>query len=135
MKNLSWVRKGMANYTEANQNKLIKKRQIRKLNIFGPIGKQLWVGMGVWKKKNVVRKRVGRCQSINEGPTKSILLSLHLCPALLATRLLNQTMVKLTTTAKWGRYILEEEASYLYNVLTTINRGVKSLSVNLVPAI
>lgn len=29
----------MANYTEANQNKLIKKRQIRKLNTVGLIGK------------------------------------------------------------------------------------------------
>lgn len=36
-------------------------------------------------KKNVVSKRVGRRQSINEGPAKPVLLSLHLCPSVLAT--------------------------------------------------
>lgn len=34
--------------------------------------------------------RVGRCQSINEGPAKSILLSLHLCPSVLTTEELAQ---------------------------------------------
>lgn len=43
-------------------------------------------------------------------------------------------MVKLTITAGVG-YVLEEEASYVYNVLTIINRHIKSLSVNLVPVI
>lgn len=40
--------------------------------------------------KNVVRERVGRRQSINEGPVKFILLFLDLCSTLLTTKELDK---------------------------------------------
>lgn len=108
------------------------------------LSKDFWhfgqaAGSGWVCKKDVLRKRVGRCQSVSEGPMNSVLLSL--CPS-------TSVSPQGASSGSWAnclpqleswtdrRYIRKEEAaSYLHNVLKIINRGIESLSVNLVPVI